>query len=260
MALITESWGEGPDLVFIHGWRAHSALWRMWIQQHFLGYRITLIDLPGHGNSAPIQRTNAPLMDDWIGSLVEVLPEHAIIAGWSLGGLLAQQLAISHPQRVRALILIAASPCFVQREDWKPALSRPLIHQYIQEVSNNAVTLFKSFFMLQSLGSPNPKRLYQQLIASLMVLATDIPSLKQGLQLLEDIDLRPTLTQIQQPSLWLFAEKDAIVPIALSQEIATFLPDSHCKHLPNCGHLPFMTCPDGLAVTIQSFLDELAND
>lgn len=259
--LATQRFGEGIDLVFIHGWRAHSDLWINWIQAHFVDYRVTLIDLPGHGNSAPIQLSDEhSLIDDWQNAIVEVLPERSILVGWSLGGLLAQQIAISHPEKVKALILMASSPCFVQREDWVPALSRPLIHHYIQEVTNNAVALFKSFFMLQSMGSPNPKRLYQQLVSSLMVLSTDLPSLKQGLTMLEDVDLRPSLSSIKQPTLWLLGEKDAIVPVDLFIELSKMQPHAHFQRLPNCGHLPFMTCPNGLANSMQAFLHELTYD
>jgi len=259
--LATQCFGEGVNLVFIHGWRAHSDLWRGWIESHFTDYRVTLIDLPGHGNSDPISLTeDQPLMEDWQNAIVEALPEQAILVGWSLGGLLAQQIAICYPHRVKALILIASSPCFVQREDWLPALSRPLVHHYIQEVTNNAVALFKSFFMLQSMGSPNPRKLYQQLSSSLMVLTTDIASLKQGLTLLEEVDLRSQLVQIQQPTLWLLGEKDAIVPLELSLELAQLQPHAQLVRLDNCGHLPFMTCPEGLAVSINRFLVEIAHD
>jgi len=259
--LATQCFGEGKDLVFIHGWRAHSDLWRHWIESHFVDYRVTLIDLPGHGNSDAVQLTDdQSLFDDWMNAIAQVLPENSIVVGWSLGGLLAQELAVKHPQRVRALILIASSPCFVQREDWLPALSRPLIHHYLQEVSNNAVALFKSFFMLQSLGSPNPRRLYQQLTSSLMVLKTDISSLKQGLTLLEEVDLRAVLPQVKQPTLWLLGEKDAIVPIELWSELALLQPQALFKRLVNCGHLPFMTCPDELARNMNNFLVNLHDD
>jgi len=111
--LASEEFGQGPELVFLHGWGANSALWRSWIERHFVGYRITLIDLPGHGQSPQASWSDDALLDGWVDAIVAALPERAILVGWSLGGLLAQQIAWRYPQRVTSLVLMASSPCFV---------------------------------------------------------------------------------------------------------------------------------------------------
>jgi len=258
--LASITFGEGPDVVLLHGWRAHKGLWDDWAKHYFEGYRVTLIDLPGHGDSRPIRVPEDQILDAWQDAILQVLPAKSIVLGWSLGGLLAQRIALQHPERVSALILLASSPCFVQREDWQPALERPMIAQYLMEVGNNAAALFKSFFMLQSLGSPQPKSVYKKMVSMLSVMSTDIPSMRQGLLLLESVDLRPFLKDLRQPTLWVLSEKDAIIPIALADELKRLQPNAQVVTVPNCGHLPFMICPEATANMMMSFLKAQHDD
>lgn len=258
MQLASITFGEGPDLVFIHGWRAHKGLWDDWAKQYFAGYRITLIDLPGHGESAAIRVSDTELLDAWQDAILQSIPTISIVLGWSLGGLLAQRIALQHPERISALILLASSPCFVQRDDWQPALQKPMISQYLIEVGNNAAALFKSFFMLQSLGSPHPKSVYKKMVSMLSVMSTDIMSMRQGLLLLESVDLRQEIKHLQQPTLWVLCEQDALVPIALATELRQLQPNAQIGIVPNCGHLPFMVCPEPSAKIVLSFLETLA--
>ena len=84
--------GQGPDVVMLHGWGVNSAVFTP-LQESLSEYRVHYGDLPGFGLSQPI----AGELSDWIEALVQVLPAQAIWAGWSLGGLVATQAALSHP-------------------------------------------------------------------------------------------------------------------------------------------------------------------
>jgi pimeloyl-[acyl-carrier protein] methyl ester esterase len=91
-------------------------------------------------------------------------------------------------------------------------------------------------------------------------MGTDIPSMRQGLLLLESVDLRPFLKDLQQPMLWVLSEKDAIIPIALANELKLLQPHAQIVTVPNCGHLPFMTCPEPTAQFINAFLAAQRHD
>lgn len=261
MRLASEEFGQGPELVFLHGWGANSALWRSWIERHFVGYRITLIDLPGHGQSPQASWSDDALLDGWVDAIVAALPERGILVGWSLGGLLAQQIAWRYPQRVASLVLMASSPCFVQREDWLPALEKPLFARYLTEVTQQTQQLLKSFFSLQALGSQQPKQLIKQLLPLMnQVMSGHQLSLRQGLWLLQTLDMRYQLADLTLPTLWLFADADAIVPSSLMAEIAHWQPQASCQLISASGHLPFLAQPSATAEAIISFLQGKAHD
>ena len=89
-----ESTGKGPDLVMLHGWGMHSAIWTDWAALLAERFRVHLVDLPGHGLS---DASTAASLDDWAEAVKRVAPEGAWWLGWSLGGLVAMQTARLFP-------------------------------------------------------------------------------------------------------------------------------------------------------------------
>ncbi|MDH5592030.1 MAG: alpha/beta fold hydrolase, partial [Gammaproteobacteria bacterium] len=98
--------GQGPDLVMLHGWSMHSAVWHNLAEELAKHFTLHLVDLPGHGQSN--WQHGALDLDVLIGRLGEELPESAYWLGWSLGGLISIVFADRFPERVTKLTLIAA--------------------------------------------------------------------------------------------------------------------------------------------------------
>ncbi len=248
------------DVVLIHGWMANRQLWADWAMQGFQDHRVTLIALPGHGDSPALNLADATNTDDlisaWQSAILSQMPDNAILIGWSLGGLLAQKIALDHPDRVSALILLASSPCFVQRDDWTHALDQTAFARYERDIIQDPQGLFRAFSMLASLGSPKPKSTYQQLLAQVSAHPADHAALAQGLRLLKELDLRKELANIHAPTLWLLAEQDAIVPHTLLRELAQYHPQASLGSIAAAGHLPFLTAPEATQSRIHAFLTQ----
>ena len=81
--------GDGPSLVLLHGWAFNSDIFQSLIDKYKANYRITVIDLPGHGRSRDIDGD----IESWCNELTEIIPEQSILLGWSLGGLLSTYIA-----------------------------------------------------------------------------------------------------------------------------------------------------------------------
>ena len=100
----------GPDVVLLHGWAMHGGIFHGFAEAMAERCRVRVVDLPGHGFSRAVGH------DLDIAAIAAALAERlppSIWIGWSLGGLVAMQGAITHPDSVRGLGLIAASPRFV---------------------------------------------------------------------------------------------------------------------------------------------------
>ena len=97
MSISVEQFGQGPDLVLLHGWGMNGAVWHGIAQQLAPHYRVHLVDLPGFGNSLLADEVDYSL--PWLAEQVAaILPQKCHLLGWSLGGLVASQLALTHPR------------------------------------------------------------------------------------------------------------------------------------------------------------------
>ena len=112
--------GMSRDLVLLHGWGLSSSVWKPLIAQFSDTFTLHTPDLPGHSNAAPV----GPNLNAWADALLARLPDEAILVGWSLGAQLALHLAQHTPERVTKLVLIGASPRFVQADDWPARAAR----------------------------------------------------------------------------------------------------------------------------------------
>ena len=98
--------GEGPDLVLLHGWAMHSGIWGSVRSQLAKYFRLHLVDLPGHGVSPTPWIHGPDALKNMSEMIMDSLPEHSIICGWSLGGQIAMKLALDMPERINKLILV----------------------------------------------------------------------------------------------------------------------------------------------------------
>ena len=91
--------GCGPDIVLLHGWGAQGSIWNEIAADLAARYRVTMIDLPGHGKSPESEREPEPTLASLTARVAQVAPTRATWLGWSLGGMVAMQLASETPQR-----------------------------------------------------------------------------------------------------------------------------------------------------------------
>jgi len=95
--------GQGRPLVLIHGWGMHAGVWQPIVKQLAKDYMLYLVDLPGMGESRPVEPY---LLDRLADEVAEVMPGISDVLGWSMGGLVAQKLAAEQPDRIRRLVLV----------------------------------------------------------------------------------------------------------------------------------------------------------
>src|SRR4029079_1663466 len=110
--LYWESTGEGPPLLLVMGMGLSGGAWWRTVETLSRDYRVITFDNRGVGRSrglTPAYTTEA-LADDAVAVLDALAIEQANIYGLSLGGMVAQQIALRHPRRVRSLVLGATTP------------------------------------------------------------------------------------------------------------------------------------------------------
>ena len=103
--------GSGPPVLLVNGLGAHTAMWDH-LERTFAGFRLLQFDLPGAGQSGvprwPVSIRDLATLATRVMDRFGV--EQADVLGYSMGGIVSQQLAYDHPDRVRRVVLLATTP------------------------------------------------------------------------------------------------------------------------------------------------------
>ena len=247
--------GQGSDIVLLHGWGMHSGVWEDVVESLMDNYRITLLDLPGHGYSR--LPTAGHSLQELSQAVAAVTPPQATWVGWSLGGLIAQHLAIDAPERVAKLVLVSSSPCFVRRPDWPHAMEYRTLHEFAENLSRDYRATLKRFLALEVHGSEH-EMIQLRLLRGLVFQHgnPDTHTLQDGLAILENTDLRSQLGRIRCPTLLLFGRRDNLVPVSAGVAIQQELPNARLHVFERAAHAPFFSHLDEFIECLRAFLDE----
>jgi len=249
MALHVEHAGRGADLVLLHGWGLHGGVWRSLAPRLEDRFRLHLVDLPGHGHSRGVAFGD---LDGLADAVAEVVPEGALVGGWSLGGLVAIRLATRHPRLASRLALVSATPCFAQRPDWPHAMARETLEQFAAGLHAEPAKTIRTFVNLNAHGGPHARESVRALAAMLAERGTPSEdSLQAGLALLHDADLREEVPSIDRPACVVHGGRDALTPVGAGRWLAGALPFARFVEIPGAAHLPFVSHPEVVARAIE---------
>ena len=244
-------------LVLLHGWGLDPRVWSGLREALPAGLATFAPALPGHGDAHPPPSAD---LAAWSDALLPALPERAVLCGWSLGSLIALDLARRHPGRVARLILIGATPCFVARNGdapWSNGLDAATVAAFNASFAADPAGTQKKFIALQSLGDARRRSVAADLAAALADAGpAHAPGLSCGLELLADTDLRAHVPEIHQPTQLIHGAGDALMPLAAAQWLAHQLPNARLTRFDDCGHAPFLSRPQECAALIAECLDD----
>ena len=243
--------GQGPELVFLHGWGMHSEIWQPVLPRLAAHYRLTLIDLPGHGRSCGVAVDS---FDEVVDRLLEVVPDRAGWIGWSLGGQVAMRFGLLRSERVSNLMLVSSNPCFVQKKHWPNAMRSDLLQQFAEELQQDWRGTIQRFIALQFIGTrvpPKTLRALQQLVTSL---PADPVALQRGLHWLQTVDLSTNITDLDMPLKFLLGRLDRLVPAQLANTLAGM--GIEVEIMGEAGHAPFISHPEVFCEVLTQFFDE----
>jgi pimeloyl-[acyl-carrier protein] methyl ester esterase len=255
MSLYCETTGQGADVVLIHGWGMHSGIWGSFAEQLAQHYRVTTIDLPGHGRS-PLPAGGFDLLR-LAQLLVETAPANAAWVGWSIGGIAALQAALLHPQAMNRLTMIGALPQFVQSEDWPHAVVPASLETFASSLENDPTQTLQRFLSLQVRGcddEENALKMIKQQVASRP--APQLEALRLGLEVLRRANLRSQLHKLSVPLQIMLGDRDMLVPLAGGQAFRQRVPTARCSIISNAGHAPFMSHREPSLQALREFLDD----
>lgn len=196
-----------------------------------------------------------PELDDadaWLEELDRRIPHDSWLCGWSLGGMLATQLAARRVDTCHGLITIASNLCFRARPQWPEAMAADIFDAFHEAFRLDPEETLKRFRLLCSRGGYDPRTLARQLEVSQTASAHGV--LDAGLKLLADLDGRGALHGYFGPQLHLFAGGDALVPAAACDALRRWMPGIEAELLTGASHALPLERADDVASAIAAFI------
>lgn len=253
MSAHVEIIGQGQPLVMLHGWGMHSGVWQPLIKRLSAQYMLYLVDLPGMGNSRPIEPYHLHALAD---EVAQVIPGVSDVLGWSLGGLIAQRIALNQPDRIRRLILVGSTPCFVNKAGWDAGIDSTNFESFANAVNSDYKATILQFLTLQCMKSDDARSTLKQLRASFETRPTPTQTtLQRALQVLLETDLRDEVGSIRKPTLLIHGDRDTLAPVQAAHWMMQHLPHGFLRVISGSAHAPFLSHSEQFITALNQFLE-----
>jgi pimeloyl-[acyl-carrier protein] methyl ester esterase len=252
--IYTETLGQGKPIVLVHGWAMHGGIWRSFAKALAKHYQVTLLDLPGHGRSEAmtpntLETVSAALVD-------AISAESSCWLGWSLGAEIGLEIARRYPERVNSLVLIAGTPCFINKDLW-PGMDGQVLDNFAVSLQQDSLATLLRFLSLQIKGLIDQKTAYQEIKS--LVSASPLPdqqTLQEGLSLLKQTDLRAAFASLKIPVAVILGQLDTLVPLAVAEKMQTLLPSLELTVIDRAGHVPFLSHREAVVNAVCRFMEK----
>ncbi len=253
-------------LVLIHGWGLNSAVWQPLIDSFpdsFTDvFNVITLDLPGFGVNVDIEIHPYSLVNI-CQCINQTIAQPAIYLGWSLGGLVATEMALCYPEKVLGLITVASSPRFLEENGKKerdnqamwPGIKPKVLAAFHQQLQVDIKKTISGFLKIQAMGSPHIRQDIKQI--SQLVFQHEMANqatLDQSLKLLESSDYRKQLKDITQPFLRLYGSADSLVPKAVIEKVSKLAKHSDLHVFKQASHAPFISHADDFKEILTNWL------
>lgn len=244
---------HGPAVVFLHGYTDSHHTWDLNLPLFSRDFHIYALDQRGHGDSTrPVCcYTQQSFAADVAAFLDAVGERRAIIVGHSMGSFIAQQVALDHPRRVEALVLVGSAPTVSGNE--VALFLKSVVDEQVDTVDPAFVRDFQSSTFVR----PVPASYLNTLVSeSLKVPARVWQDSLDGL-LAEDHSTR--LSRIRVPVLVVGGDQDGFFPVAQQQALVNALPDARFILYPNTGHAPHAELPRTFVRDVSQFMHRVTH-
>jgi 3-oxoadipate enol-lactonase len=239
-----------PTLAFINGLGTDHRIWDGVVAALPASLSVLVYDLRGQGLSEPVaDRYELPHLAADLEQLLQRLATGPVVPiGFSLGGLVAQELAYRHPERLSALILCATGGRIATPEVWAERSAQALAGG-IAAIADGAMERWFSRDFRER--EPGQVRGYRRLL-----LGSDLGCYLAAVGVLAGVDLRARAAELSLPTLLVAASVDVATPPDGMRELAAQIRGSRLEVLSGSGHLLGVEQPEALAAHIVQFLKE----
>ena len=239
------------SVLFLHGLGGAAASWRPQLDALAPSLRCLAWTMPGYGPSAPLPTTTIATLAD---AAVEVLDrfevDRADVVGHSMGGYVAQELAVEHPERVGRLVLAATTAAF-----GKPGseFNERFLAARLEPLDEGLTPADVAPALVDGLCGPDVSSAVRaDAVASMSEISP--PAYRRALEALVAWDGRQRLPSVTADTLCIAAERDETAPLRAMERLGALIPGSTLEVIAGCGHLLNNEAPAAFNRLLTNFL------
>ena len=265
----TLTMGEGPEhVLLLHGLGGAKSSFFDTAAALSRRYRVHAMDLPGFGGSSkpPLAPYDAPFFARTVlGAMDAMGIDRAHVVGNSMGGRVALEMGLEHPERVGGLALLCPAVAFVRR-DWHPIVRvlRPELGLLPHSLGRRRIEgQFWAMFADRDLVDPSVadiavdefERIYRNAGARIAFLTAarniylERPFGRGGFY--------PRLAQLAPPAMFVWSTHDKVIPSGFQRHVERWLPSAEHILLEGCGHVPQVERPEHTNGLIERFFSRI---
>ena len=253
MSISIDTSGQGRPVVLLHGWGCAR-------QQHMQPivdllnkeYEVHNVSLPGCNLSPWNDKIDT--IQSMARSLVNQLPSKATFIGWSFGGLLSIAIAAINPDRVKCIVGIGTTPCFIAKDNWPGALAPGFTESFKKNITDIGLKNFFKLSLAPEFESVNQPENHRHLLSLIQKSTFNEDILLKGIAILEKADLREELKSLSCPVDFILGSEDDCVPSNQLLHLQALNPNIKLHIINNARHFPFWTHPNEFNPILKNIL------
>lgn len=246
--------GQGPVLLLLNGWTASGLMWPgRWVSRLEQRFRVIRIDNRGTGwsRTAPSPFTIADMADDAAAVLRATDAGAASVLGLSMGGMIAQELALRHPEHVDRLFLVGTRPPapahIPSAQDVLDRVTSPVAGQALRRYFTDVWgDICGPGFAAASADS------IEELVDQILRRPTPRVFVERQLHAVAGWGGARRLRALEVPTVVVHGGQDRLVPVGNGMRLAQLIRGARYVEVPGAGHLMPLEAPDLLADLIES--------
>jgi pimeloyl-ACP methyl ester carboxylesterase len=254
--IYVEQVGHGPDVLLLGGLSDPAESWQPQLDGMSDRYRLIAPDNRGAGRTPlPEAPLSVPMMADDAAAVLRALDVRAAhVAGFSGGSLIAQELALRHPELVRSLVLMST---FGRPDAYLRSAGK--FFDRLADVAPSERAMMEAFFLWIYTPRAHENGMVEQIIEEALVFPhPQAPeAFKAQLEGFMSHDALDRLGEITAPTLVLAGELDILTPPRFGHTVAEAIPGARFEVMPGEAHQPFQEVPDEFNGRVDAFWREV---
>jgi 3-oxoadipate enol-lactonase len=237
--------GTGEPIIFVHGVVTTSNIFPKYVAAYSPEFRGIAVDLRGYGDSE--KPATGFTIDQFSKDLIKLADalhiDKAVWVGVSMGGMILQRLALDHPDRVRALVLVSTTDGAMILDDDIPTIGAPRDYH---DVSKNMI--------VESFPEDTPSKTYQPLLDRIGTWNATV--IKEALTSMSQFNVHGRLSRITVPTLIMVGAKDGVATPSIAKGMQTQIHGAQLVEF-DTGHFMMAEDPEKFRAVLGDFLKQL---